>query len=240
MGIDVNYAMSKPLPATRVTRDLIKQIVDLISKQVAELASSDDEFDKTMSRLTISISDKVGEEQFSFSDQLPQKFSGDTEGVEISINGAWGGGVEGLRISIKFVKNRSRISVAFAGKNPKTTVLGISESIISVVRSYGNSNSWAHHPGWVFIGTTTFNCLLALIMFATNLSEKSKWIVLTGLILSTVFHGLYLSLFPWLAPYTTYESFRDDSGADWRRWTIRAIISAFILSPFVVLIYSLF
>lgn len=236
----MTYRMTKTLPATRVTRDLIKRIEDLIKSQIEELVKNKDDFEKNISRIAISVADKMGVEEFRFSDAIPQKFPSDTEFVAISFDGAWGTEAQGLSISVNFDKKRPRISVIFSGKNAKTIALGISESILSVVRAYGNSNSWAHYPGLILIVTSLLAVFLNLVVMTRMVPEKAILVVVSVFAFIVISQAIYTFLLPWLAPYTTYESFRDDSGADWRRWTIRAMIAAFVLSPIAALVYSFF
>ncbi len=219
------FRMEQELPATRVTRDLVKSLESLISKQVDALAPKEDNQDDLRAAKKVFVSDALGTETMqSIDDFGPSKFSDTTKLVGIYFSAPWGTSLKGLEIDIQFhnIRGLCRVKVACDGSNARELAHGITKSVLECIAPHENGNRWLHPKP--FTGGVLFALTWGSLWFTVMaIGAKSvRWPL--GFAALFVLLLTYQWILPTLLTYTAFESSESDMRSSCYDWVIKSFL----------------
>jgi hypothetical protein len=223
------FRMEQELPSTLVTRELVKSLEALISKQIDALASKEDNQGDLRAAKKVFVSDALGTETIqSIDDFGPSKFPDTTKQVGIYFSAPWGTSLKGLEIDIQFHNIRSlcRVKVACDGSNARELAHGITKSVLECIAPHETGNGWLHPKpflsGVLFALASGSLWFSAMALGAKSIPWALAFAVLFVLLIT------YQWVLPTLRPYVAFDSRASDIRGSWSDWATKGILG-FIL-----------
>ncbi len=219
------FTLTKPLPSTRVTRDLVRSLETYIAQKTTALAGKTADEQALLASKRTTIKDDLGTEPLITIDEHAQNlFSDSTTEVEVEFRGAYKSNLEQLSIAIKFSDERihSSVRISFEAPNAREVVVGIFDGLKRCIDTSPGRNSLFHPPAFWggAIGALTFMVFMVAVWSWRFVPPVIAWA------LFALWLTLYLvwSVAPKFRPYTVFESDRANRRARGWDWLFKGLL----------------
>lgn len=227
------FSLSSRIPSCHVTKDLVRGIEEyLISKIENQLKAHGDnpERDLPSEGLSVTVQDGLGIEVFkTISDHKLQKFSDDTNKIEIELSNSYdkNGPKFSFRIQFSTNKDLSRIQLRYEGNDSREFMIGVLRGVHDRI-STNKTLNWIYHPPAFIDGLLSLPMFFATVVLPFLLKDKPKEGILLLLILLPCWGYAYLGRR--MKPYVSFDTnLTDKYDAIWK-WFIGGLFSFILFS----------
>jgi hypothetical protein len=211
----------RELPSTKVTKDLLKSLEQYIIERTSNPLGKKDEQHAGATGIQVSITDGTRTETIETIDQFtPTRFSDTTKSIELSYMGT---SLSGFHITVRFEPERhfSQMRVAYEGPGAKEVGGGVVAGILECLAPHKTGNKWLH-PEIATQTALAFMLVVVMFLWLKGIVAPPAIVPYIGVVL---FCGImYVWVWPWLKPFTTFDSPLTDRKDVWWKYMWRVFV----------------
>lgn len=205
----------RELPSTKVTKELLKSLEQYIIERTSNPPGKKDGQHAGATGIQVSITDGTRTETIETIDQFtPTRFSDTTKSIELSYMGT---SLTDFHITVKFEPERhfSQMRVAYEGPVAKEVGGGVVTGILECLAPHKTGNKWLH-PERATQTALAFILVVVMFLWLKGIVAPPAIVPYISVVL---FCGImYVWVWPWLKPYTTFDSPRSDRKDLWWKY----------------------